>query len=155
MTSTEFATFTRQLFIQYPSLSEWLLRSSPDPDATTAMWHETLSRYSLGECMAVLAYWRKAGQTPFNAYERDQVAIIIRSVIATNRDRLRKREEAAERVEAKRYARRGATPFTALNVDATMLAVYSKLRPLHRQMLDGEITRAEYESVAKVEMARL
>jgi hypothetical protein len=149
MTNEEFRTFAKRLFISFPALSEWLKATSPDPEATQAVWRETLRPYYLAECLGVLDDWN-SGKTPaFQAYERDKVHLIIRSMIGLQRDRQRKRAENASR--SKDYEMLPNTPYS----DATMASVFLKLKPLYKKVLDGEMSSDEYDRIHDEEFARL
>lgn len=149
MTDSEFQTFAKRLFISFPALHDWLQASSPDPAATQAIWRETLRQYSLAECLGIIDDWNNGRSKPFEAYERDKVHLIIKSMIGLQRDRQRKRDENAGR--SKEYKQLPNTPYT----DATMASVYLKLRPLHKKVLDGEMSQADYDVIHEQEMAKL
>lgn len=144
MTDAEFEKWASRLFVQFPSLGEWLNRHSPDPMETQKLWRETLRQYRYDECLSVLARWADGGLSPFAAYERDQVASIVRSVV--NRDRMKEaeRESQREHLEAKRYARSGPTPFTIINTSKTMRAAFEELRQVHKGYLEGAMFEEEY-----------
>ena len=149
MTDAEFTTFAKRLFVSFPSLFDWLKSSSPDPTETQSIWRETLRPYSLAECLNIIDDWNTGKSKPFEAYERDKVHLIIRAMIGLQRDRQRKRDENAGRSKA--YEKLPNTPYT----DATMASVYLKLRPLHKKMLDGEMSAEEYNRIHDQEFAKL
>ena len=148
MTASEFTVFIRKLFVQFPSLYEWLGKSSPDPEGTQALWRDTLKNCTLAECEAVLARWQADGQLPFAAYERDQVATIIRSVVSRNRDKIRKRqrvaEETAQRRDAKRRGTVGEAGFS-FGGDLGCASAMAELTPAYKAWKLDLMDRPEYE----------
>jgi hypothetical protein len=148
MTDKEFETFARRLFISFPSLYEWL-SGTLDPAATQAIWRDTLRPYSLADCLGVIDDWNTGRQKPFEAYERDKVHLIIRSMIGLQHDRERKRREVSDR--SKDYKQLPNTPFT----DSNMRGVYLKLSALKKRVLKGEVSDEEYERVHDEEFAKL
>jgi hypothetical protein len=149
MTDAEFPTFARRLFVSFPALHDWLQTASPDPAETQAIWREALRPCSLAECLGIIDDWNTGKSKPFEAYERDKVHLIIKSMVGLQRDRQRKRDENAGR--SKDYSQLPNTPYT----DATMASVYLKLRPLHKKVLDGEMSAVEYDKVHDEEFAKL
>jgi hypothetical protein len=149
MTNEEFTIFAKRLFISFPTLSEWLKVTSPDPEATQKVWRESMRNISLAEALGIIDDWNTGRAKPFEAYERDKVHLIIKSMVGLQRDRQRKRDENANR--SKDYEQLPNTPYT----DATMAAVYLKLRPLHKKVLDGEMSSAEYDLIHDEEFAKL
>jgi hypothetical protein len=148
LTNQEFETFINRLFVSFPSLYEWM-SGTIDPEATQKIWRESMRTITLAEALGVIDDWNTGKAKPFEAYERDKVHLIIKSMIGLQRDRQRKRDENAGR--SKDYKPLPNTPYT----DATMVSVYKTLRPLHKKMLDGEITESEYQEVFDKEMAKL
>lgn len=153
MTDTQFDKFLSRLLIQFPSLNEWVERHSPDPVETKKLWRQTLSQCELAECLWVLSKWADGGLTPFAAYERDQVAVIIRSVVSRERGRVAAKREQAQIRLAKRAAH-GVKQVSGVDtvnqsslMDGGMRSVYESMRPVHRRMLDGEISKIEYASI--------
>lgn len=150
MTEVEFQGFAKRLFIQYPSLYEWLQRSSPDPVETQKLWRKTLSAYTLTDAMWVLDMWQDNQQTPFEAYERDKVASIVRSVIQRKLDkeaRKREREEELRLVnERHRKNRKGEVEFVpAFGGDLGCLSAFNELKPIYAAWKEGKIDRTEYD----------
>lgn len=157
MTDQEFSQFARQLFVQYPSLYEWLHRNSPDPAATQGVWREQLRSYSAVECANVLAGWQAANDVPFQAYERDKVAMVVRATVDKSRDADRKRIEQDERSSEYRSARRnrsldacGLTP----TLTGSMETARQEGAPVHRRFWAGELTRIEYKTQLAEILAR-
>lgn len=150
MTDSEFEVFARRLFISFPSLYEWL-SGTIDPPATQAVWRNTLRPYQLSECMGIVDDWSAGNSKPFEAYERDKVHLIIRAMISLQHDRSRKRKEVLGRSEGTKYKLLPNTPYS----DATMASVYQTLRPLYKQLMDGEMTQDEYDIIHEREFARL
>jgi len=149
MTNEEFAVFAKRLFVSFPNLKEWLESASPDPAATQAIWRETLRPYALADCLGIIDDWNTGGREPFQAYERDKVHLIVRSMVGLKLDRQRKRDEVAGR--SKEYEQLPNTPFS----DVTMADVYKTMLPLYAKMEAGEITVSEYHRIKEVEFAKL
>lgn len=159
MTDTEFSAWAKRLFIAYPSLWEWLQRNSPDHQETQRLWREQLRDYSAEECNAVLDEWQSGTRLPFEAYERDKVVLVVRSVIDKKRDKVRKAREQAERAKYYRETRERnaqAEPVgTSTLLDSEMRQAVIECVPIHRAYLDGEITRENYEAQRDVIIDKL
>lgn len=159
MTDAEFGVFAKRLFVQFPSLHEWLQRSSPDPLETQKLWRKTLGSFSLEDCLGVLDFWQANNQTPFEAYERDKVAVIIRSVIHRKMDkeaRKREREEEAKRIhERERGNKRGQDPLPTFAGDEGCLAAFKELQPIFKRWKEGEIDRVQYKELENEVLERL
>ena len=149
MNNAEFNIFAKKLFTQFPSLYEWLARSSPDPEGTQVLWHATLKNCSLAECERVLHFWLESGQAPFAAYERDQVAVIIRSVVAKNRDRENRRkrieEEAYQRNQVKRKGTCESVGGYSFGGDLGCASAFTELKPVHKAWQHGLMDAVEYK----------
>lgn len=147
MTDSEFLGWTKRLFVEYPSVWEWIQKNSPDPKGTQAHWRQQLRDYSAAECHAVLDAWATTSQHPFAAYERDKLPMIVRSVIDKRRDKQRKRERLAEQRREYEGVRRGGDPRqpTPTVLDSPMQAAVVECIPLHKRFLAGEIGEYEYE----------
>lgn len=146
MTNEEFLEFSQSLFVAFPSLREWLADKSPDPQATLRVWRKTLAPYTLAECMSIVDAWSCGELPPFEAYERDKVHLRIRSHVALRRDRAARKREAFNAGEPYRRKQRGEVDMAEVLGDSSMAAAELELRPIHKRMLDGEITQAEYRA---------
>ena len=146
MTEVDFQTFAKRLFVQFPSLYEWLQRSSPDPVETQRLWRRTLANYSLADCLSVLDFWSESGQVPFAAYERDQVPQIIRSVIAKRHDAAAKKRE--QEAEASRRFDRGRNRDEGFKIsfggDTGCLSAFYELDPIYKAWKADKIDEYEY-----------
>jgi hypothetical protein len=131
VTDSEFSQFAKRLFVSFPGLWEWLQSNSPDPKATQEVWRETLRPYTFIECLDVLEAWTTGKLKPFEAYERDKVHLIIRSIASRNRDQRAKKEFA--RNEAKVIKNK-----TAFDVPG-VLEAYKKGREVYEAYKKGEI----------------
>lgn len=136
MTNDEFTKFASRLFVAFPGLWEWLQSNSPDPRATQEVWRETLRPYSYLECLDVLECWTSGKLKPFEAYERDKVHLIIRAIIARNRDNEAKRR--ASREQASEYR----CKMTAMDIPGVADA-FKKGREVYLAFVNGEITEDE------------
>ncbi len=144
MTETEYRSWSKSLFVAFPSLWEWLNSSSPDPKETQAIWRKCLGPYSLAECMTVIDEWSTGAREPFEAYERDKVHLRVRARIEQERDRDRKRRELSEAsspYRTKRQERSEASTVASLLGDRKAVSAGAAE---HRRFLDGEIDWAEY-----------
>ena len=99
MSDEEFRTFANRLFISFPNVSVWVKTNSPDPKATLTTWQETLSQCRLDECLSVVAEWIDAKRQPPTQYELHSTALIIRSRVMFDRDKDRKKEASAQRLD--------------------------------------------------------
>jgi len=148
MTNTDFATFIDKLFIAFPSLHEWL-QATYKPEETQRLWRQTLAAYTLAEALSVIDRWTRGALKPFAAYERDQVHLMIRSIIEMDRDRQRKKQEqsAGNQAYYRKIARRGEGESIGLGsaFDCDMVAAVKEGAIENKRMLDGEITQDEYE----------
>lgn len=151
MTNDEFAKFATRLFISFPSLWEWLQSNSPDPKATQEVWRETLRPYTLAECLGVVSSWTSGKLDAFKAYERDQVHLMIRSICEASRDKVRKRKEMTDANRPYHDKRKATTEGGQIGIgsfmDCAMVAAVKEGAIHHKRMLDGEITKSEYETL--------
>ena len=159
MTLEEFNKLRELLWIEYPSLGEWIETKSPDPVKTLQSWFRRLEKYTLAECYGVLAVWERSNSAPFAAYERDQVPAIIGSVIDKQKDREAKAErEQRERQEReietnhylnvrRRNQRNAASIGNGTAMDSEMAQAVARCKPHHQRAKDGKITFAEYEAI--------
>ena len=150
MTEADYRTWSKSLFVAFPSLWEWLNNSSPDPKETQAIWRRCLAPYSLDECMTVVNEWSDGTREPFEAYERDKVHLRVRARIEQERDRARKRRELSEAsspYRSKRQERSEASTVATLLGDRKAVAAGAAE---HRKFLDGEIDWPEYVSRREV-----
>lgn len=136
MTNEEFTTFAKRLFICFPSLSEWLKQSSPDPAATQAVWRKCLEPYRLDECLFVLERWSTGTLGSPEAYERDKVHLHVRSVIEGDRAKQRRKSDSRELVSV----RNNKTPALSVpGVAAAYLAGYE----LKKEVMAGKLDEQE------------
>jgi hypothetical protein len=153
MTDLEFSVFAKRLFISFPSLWTWLQDNSPDPKETQAIWRNTLRPYSVDECLAVVDAWASGSLKAFEPYERDKVHLFIRAIISATRDkRAKAMNQEQEQADYRRF-RRGAFDITA-HMDSSMLAAYQELRPIYAGVVDGSLSRAEYDAIKDQVFAR-
>lgn len=151
MTNEEFVNFAKTLFVAFPSLWEWLQSNSPDPKATQEVWRETLRPYTLAECHVVLSSWTSGKLESFKAYERDQVHLMIRAICEASRDRQRKKQHQSEANrpyhDKRKATMQGEHVSTGSIMDSAMVAAVKEGAIQHKRLLDGEITRFEYETL--------
>ena len=139
MTDPEFAGFLRLLYCQFPSLREWLLAHSPDPERTQQMWCHTLRPYSVDECTAVLAQWADMAETPLKAYSRDVVANLIRATADRNRDRVRQTQQRQRsQQETQAYLDAGGRA-----IHSNMTATLGRLKQWQRDVTAGTLDEAD------------
>jgi hypothetical protein len=96
--------------------------------------------------LGVVEAWASGALKPFEAYERDKVHLAIRAIISAQRDKRAKHDKTNQDQQEYRRARRGAFDVT-VHMDSSMLAAYSELRPIYASVLDGSMTRQEYELI--------
>ena len=149
MTEQEFSQWGTTFFARFPSVNEWLLRSSPEPAETLKYWRKILEPYALEECNAVLEGWAANGSKAFAAYDRDNIPLVVKSTI----DKQRQKRIDREQVDRERHYRRlGRSGDEAVAIVSTLdrlelKPAFLRLRPINQKMLDGEITEAEYEQM--------
>lgn len=150
MNEQEFNQWGEDFFSRYPSVNEWLKRSSPDPKRTLQYWRETLEPFSLEECTLVLEDWAHDGTEAFEAYERDKIPIAVRQTVLANRQKERDREK----VELERYYRdlgrlkKGGPPAIGSTLERAGVAEpLKRLVPLWAKVLDGSLPKHEYEMI--------
>jgi hypothetical protein len=107
MTPTEWKTFTDELLIAFPGIRDYINAKSANPTATLETWQVTLRDCDYSEAKDVLNEWLQGYQEPPKAYERDYIAIAIRSRIGFKR-RERSKYDAAKKIhdekqEVKRF----------------------------------------------------
>lgn len=148
MTDEEYSKFSKRLFIQFPSLAEWLTKNSPAPLETQKIWRETLRNCAFDECLFVLERWQNGSLTPFAAYERDQVAVTIASVVNTSRMKESAKEEQRRYLESRKTQRSGAVgKMTGSVLDSEMVKAYERLKPEYARLQRGEIGVSEYRAI--------
>jgi hypothetical protein len=149
VTNEEYTVFSRKLFTAFPSLWEWLQKSSPAPLETQEIWRKCLVHYSLAECVGVLERWSDGTLEPFAAYERDKIHLLVRSICEMDRDRKRKRESQLEMNRPYREKRTQTNGGDNIGIgssfDCNMVAAVKEGAIEHKRMLDGEIDEAEFE----------
>lgn len=142
MNQAEFRKFATRLFTAFPDVWEWLQEKSPDPKGTQEVWRETLEHCRIDECLHVLDDWINGKRPVFKAYERGQIALMIRQSVFFDRDKEAMRRDvhgkATEYVKAKRGEYRPlAADFPSLG------KIFREGQALRRRMLDGEITEEQ------------
>lgn len=143
MNDTEWKQFLVALFNAFPSLRTWLNESTSDNGVeTTRVWRRTLAACSYSECNAVLDSWISGKREAFRAYERDQVALVIRSHVMFDRDALNRHrrniEELHKHQQAKAKAYKRSTNF---------LEIWRQAEEYVRQVNAGEISEQEFDRI--------
>lgn len=151
MTTDEFKKFRRHLFAAFPDLMEWLSANSPDIELSISIWEKSLSDCSLVECMLVLDDWLTGKRPAFKAYERSQVAIMLRQSVQFDRDKeRRKQHELSEhdrvKMSSMEYRRTRDRDYKPLSQHLPELRpIFERGAALKRQVMDGKISQAEFE----------
>lgn len=144
MDTSEFDKFSKHLFVAFPDLWEWLNANSPDVNATLDVWQRSLAGYSFIECMHVLDDWISGKRPPFKAFERSQVAILIRQCVQFDRDREAQRKRTAG--ESEQYQKTRREDYKPLAQHLPELGkIYREGAKLKRDVMDGKITEADYQ----------
>lgn len=142
MTDQEFTVFAKRLFIAFPDLWEWLQEKSIDPKGTQEVWRDTLRACSMDECLQVLEDWIVGKRQSFKAYERAQVALMIRQSVFFDRDKIAKRNASHEKTND--YAKTKRGEYRPLAADFPQLGnLFRQGQALRKRMLDGEITEEQ------------
>ncbi|AMV31286.1 hypothetical protein VN12_04160 [Pirellula sp. SH-Sr6A] len=100
MNQQEISEFWGQVFINFPSLEEWINTKSPDPPKTIASWSRAWENITAKEAMSVLNRWVTGEIDPPTGYQRETFHIHLRQVVMSDRAKLsgaRAREEAFEK----------------------------------------------------------
>ena len=149
MDEEEFNVFQNRLFATYPATLAWLQDNSPDAAETLRSWHRRLKKYSLSDCLEVLANWEERNSEPWKAYDRENVPAVIASVIAKKYSDQFRREQARQMVEESARARNGRREATGFDLtasfDSQMLAAFNELKPAWDSHCKGELSAADYE----------
>lgn len=139
MDASEFDRLTKHLFVAFPDVWEWLNANSPDVNATLDVWHKTLSGYQLAECLHVLDDWITGKRPLFKAYERAQIAILIRQCVQFDRDRDSQRNKTQAESDVYQRGKRGE--YKPLAADFPLLGqIFRAGMELRTRFLKGEIT---------------
>lgn len=97
MNQQEISEFWGQVFINFPSLEEWIYSKSPDPAATIASWSRAWENITAREAMSVLNRWVTGELDPPTGYQRESFHLHVRQVVMQDRA---KRAGAMAREEA-------------------------------------------------------
>ena len=142
MTDPEWTNFLRQLYVSFPSLSEWMTRNSQDVAGTHLVWRRTLAKCKFDECVKVLDSWITGKRSTFQAYERDQVALLIRTAVEHDRSQQARHENQLtsikshmEDVRQKRAAYKRLPDLTA---------IWQQAEEVTSRWRSGEITEEEW-----------
>ena len=143
MTNQEFSTFAKRLFTAFPDVWEWMNANSPNPTGTQEVWREVLKDCTLAECLLVLDSWLTGKRPLFKAYERGQLAVMIRQSVYFERDKGNRFNQSEE--ERAEYSKTKRGDYRPIGSDQPGLA--QKLREgraLQKRLADGEITEHEF-----------
>lgn len=144
MTDAEFTTFAKRLFVTFPDVWEWLNANSPDPKQTQEVWREILRDYRLDECLLVLESWLTGARPMFKAFERAQIAMLIRQCVQFDREKDAKRRQTYD--EAKAYQRtRGKDYKPIAQILPELRPIFEAGAKLKREVMDGKISQEEYD----------
>lgn len=142
MDVNEFNRFSKHLFVAFPDVWEWLNANSPDVNATLDIWHKVLKGYALDECLHVVDDWITGKRPVFKAYERSQIAILIRQCAQFDRERERQRSATGNAANEFRKTRReDYKPITQVVPELGKL--FREGLALRSQWLKGEISEEE------------
>lgn len=144
MTDAEFSTFAKRLFITFPDVWEWLNANSPDPAETQRVWRGVLKDYRLDECLIAIEAWATGRKPIFKAYERAQIAILIRQSVQFERDKEAQRNKTNSSAGEYRKTRREDYKPLALNIPE-LAPIYLRGRKMRQDLLDGKISHEQYE----------
>ncbi len=153
MTNPEFEQFVKRLFTAFPDLYEWLMASSPDPKGTQAIWRDVLRDCTFDECLHVLDSWICGRRPAPKAYERSQVALLLRQSVYFERDRERERTRTTAAADDYHQRRRRRSDYQPL--DASLGAILREGQQLHRRFLDGAIDREQFETAKRALLAKV
>lgn len=152
MNKQDFQTFGKRLFVAFPHVWEWLNKESPDTKGTLDVWEDVLRPCTLTECLLVLDSWLEGKRPMFKAYERGELAVMIRQAVyfdrakqaevnGANRNRFAQSEE-----ERAYYRKTKRGDYRPLDADLPGLAQkFREGRELVRRLKDGELTLEAFE----------
>ena len=103
MNRAEWVEFQKELFTAFPGFGDYISEKSENPAGTLAAWYVSLEDVSLSEAKGVLKEWQTGSQEPPKAYERDYVAIAIRSRVGFKRSAEQKYQQAKSIHDEKRF----------------------------------------------------
>lgn len=140
----EFQSFVKALYIAFPSLRQWVHDNSPDMAETHKRWHQTLRDCSLAECMKVLDDWTTGKKEPFKAYEKDMIALVVRSCVGFDRDK-RARDEANLRA-SKAHVEAVAKSRNSYSRCVLLMDLWPMVIEANSKLDKGEITQEQWEA---------
>lgn len=149
MNRAEFNQFTRALFVAFPGLNQFLseacvrdAQGNPDCKATLEVWFRTLTPITYTEAMDVLAGWIDGKLQPLKAYERENVALVVRAIVLAERDK-RKRRSSANAI-GDEYVKVSRSQYRSIASDnADLAAIFEQVKPLNEKLKAGEIDADE------------
>lgn len=148
MTREEWKVFSDELLIAFPGFRDYVNQKSSNPQATLETWYATLREVSYQDAKLVLNEWLSGTHEPPKAYERDYVAIVIRSRVGFLQNAARATEnkyrEAKSLYEEKQAAAERRKTYTPLPCMVEAFEIASKA---YRQVLDGQIDEFEYKRI--------
>lgn len=140
----EFKSFIESLFIAFPSLYQWVSEHSLEPKDTYKRWHQTLKDCSLAECMKVLDDWTTGKKEPFKAYEKDMIALVVRSCVGFDRDK-RARDEANLRA-SRAHVEAVAKSRNSYSRCVLLMDLWPMVIEANSKLDKGEITQEQWEA---------
>lgn len=139
MNQQEISEFWDQVFINFPSMEEWINTKSPDPAKTIASWSRAWENITAREAMSVLNRWVTGELDPPTGYQRESFHLHVRQVVMADRAKL---SGAKLRQEAFEKANIGA-PRPKVLVSCS--AVIDKIVALKNQHEAGFISKEEFD----------
>ena len=135
MNDLEWRAVQNTLFTAFPSLWQWLNEACPTgkPNATLEFWREALDAFTADECIRVIREWATGKRKSFEAYQRDNVAVILASCVMFDRH------------QELRFEKPPATRRRNRRNDPGFGNVLSEIWKLGVQLRNGEIDQAAYE----------
>jgi len=159
MTDVEWNSFSSRLFIEYPSLFDRLKRSCGNTlDQTLSHWRKKLSRFTASELYAVLDRWEADNTVPWDAWAIEQAPAVLANVASNMRSVQSERDKVNAMLDDPRSKHRKQSNSEGLSfsiLTGNMRDVYLVMRPLYKQLMDGEITQDEYHIIHEREFAKL
>ncbi len=150
MNRSEFKVFTDRLFTAFPGLLS-NINSSLNPKGTLETWYTSLASVDASEANWVLDSWLSGSREPPKAFERDYVAIMIRSLVARRRSdqsaAQSKYQVARSLHDEKLLALKRREQYESPLFD--MQDPYEIASKAWRRHLDGEISHAEYNQICE------
>lgn len=150
MSDSEWKQFLEDLFTSFPGMMDYIASKSVNKEETLRKWRKTLEGVSFEEASAVLDDWLMGRREAPKAYERDYIAITIRSLVAGARTRRATEASLREAEEAKKRAKETREALNGIGVYAAYMACLSVNRKLEAKEIGHAQHKEEIQKILRV-----